>query len=95
MNKDEIKLFQLRKGFIKDYIPNQIKAVQTRGRKVASTAITTDSTATVVNKCSASSSITKAGKIYYLTSLHPQENQFGSEQSKTKKSIKAGRLCWR
>ena len=49
MNKDEIKLFQLRKGFIKDYIPNQIKAVQTRGRKVASTAITTDSTATVVN----------------------------------------------
>ena len=49
MNKDEIKLFQLRKGFIKDYIPNQIKAVQTRARKVASTAITTDSTATVVN----------------------------------------------
>ena len=47
MNKDEIKSFQLRKGFIKDYIPNQIKAVQTRGRKVTSTAFTAASTAVV------------------------------------------------
>ena len=47
MNKDEIKLFQLRKGFIKEYIPNQIKAVQTRGRKATSSAFTAASTAVV------------------------------------------------
>lgn len=48
IKKDKTKSFQSKKGNNSDYIPSQIKSVQTKGMKVVSY-ITTTSTTTVIS----------------------------------------------
>ena len=68
-------------------ILSQIKNVQTRGKKVASTAITTTSTTTVVNtNVQTQVQLVKSRKFFTLPKYISQENQRGSEQRKRKQT---------